>query len=45
MKTISIILIIGAVLMGLADGGDLTGALVIAMLVLPGVFGKKVGNK
>ena len=45
MKTLSIILILGAVIMGLFDGGNITGALLIAMLILPGVFGKKVGNK
>lgn len=40
MKIISILLILGAVLMGLYDGGDITGALVMAFLILPGVFGK-----
>mgnify|MGYP003319013697 CR=1 FL=1 len=41
MKIISILLILGTVLMGLYDGGDITGALVIAVVILPGVFGKE----
>ena len=41
MKILSIVLIAGTVLMGLYDGGDITGALAIAMLILPGMFRKE----
>ena len=40
MKLLAILLIIGAVAMGLFDGRDMTGALVLAVFLLPGVFHK-----
>lgn len=41
MKTLSILLIIGAIVMGYFDGGDMTGALILALLVTPVIFSKK----
>ena len=41
MKKLIIALIIGAVILGLFDGGDMTGAFVLGMIFLPVVFERK----
>lgn len=41
MKILSIVFIALMALKGLQDGGDITGALVMAVLILPGVFGRE----
>lgn len=41
MKKLIIALIIGAFIMGLFDGGDVTGAVVLAFLLSPVIFERK----
>ena len=41
MKTLSILLIIGATIMGIFDGGDMTAVLVLAVLLCPVIFERK----
>ena len=41
MKVLSVIFIAVVAFIGLRAGGDITGALVMAVLILPGVFGKE----
>ncbi len=41
MKKLSIILIIGSIVMGYFDGGDMTAAFILSILLAPVIFGKK----
>lgn len=40
MKIISVVFLAVVAFIGMRAGGDITGALVMAVLILPGVFGK-----
>ncbi len=41
MKILSIILIISVIVMGYFDGGDMTAALILAVLFGPAIFSRK----
>ena len=40
-----ILVIIGALIMGIYDGGDITAAVMLAMFFVPAMFQKKVREK
>ncbi len=41
MKKLIILLLIGSVAMGIHDGGDITGAVLLAVILLPGICERK----
>ena len=41
MKKLILLLLIGAVVMGIHDGGDITGAVLLAIILLPGICERK----
>lgn len=45
MKSLIIVFLISMFIMGIFDGGDVTGTLVLSCLILPGVFSKKQAKK
>ena len=45
MRAVIVLLLIGAVLMGIYDGGDITAAVVIGMLLLSGICEGKPKKK
>ncbi len=45
MKTISILLILGAFVLGMYDGGDVTGAIVLLFIFGPSIFERKSHRK
>ena len=45
MKILSLLLIVGAFIMGMKDGGDVTGAVVLLMVLAPMLFERKKVSK
>ncbi len=45
MRVLSIILIIVAIVMGYLDGGDMTAAVILGVLFLPTIIGRKERRK
>ena len=45
MKKLTVLLLIAVFTMGVYDGGDVTGAVVLGMMFLPGLRCESTGNK